>query len=207
MTNNLEQVLDKLFKTADGPYFEDMWLSLENDLSSFDSFTPSDYVDAPSSSSSSEGNNPENAPKLDSQTYEDLLQIQLAPPPSNDQLRSSNRQERIQAIRELYNKTPTIINGSVDRLTKIADRLYSKGYVKEGNFISAAIDKAIQEDFSYVSEEDDRFKSLNVSRDKESNDVVAVVEISDKTDKGTITRHKTFDNVLDAIKYFKSEEK
>ena len=206
MTNHLEQVLDKLFKTADGPYFEDMWLSLENDLSSFDSFIPSDYVDAPSSSSSSEGdsNNP-NTPNLEPQTYEDLLQVQLAPPPSNDQLRSPDRKERIQAIRELYNKTPTIINGSVDRLTKIAERLYNKGYVKEGNFISAAIDKAIQEDFSYVSEEDDRFKSLNVSRDKESNDVVATVEISDKTDKGTITRHKTFDNVLDAIKYFKSE--
>ena len=119
-------------------YFEDMWLSLENELSSFDSFVPSDYVSAPSSSTSLD------SPSSDTSTspaplssYEELLELQNTSIPDNSQLRSKNRKERIEAIRDLYNKTPMTFNTA--RLEQVAKNLYKKGYVKQANEIMEKI--------------------------------------------------------------------
>lgn len=183
-------------------YFEDMWLSLEKELSSFDSYSPSEFVSSPSSSSDNPNSpNNINTTNLDHQTYEDLLEIQLAPPPSNDKLRSSDRKERIQAIRELYNKTPTIINGSsLASLHKTACSLYKKGFIKQANNLLKTAESSL-ESFSYLTEDDNGYRALSYG--EVDNKTIASVEFTDNNGETTIGE---FDNLLDAIKFFKSKE-
>lgn len=107
-------------------YFEDMWLALEQEVSNYDNYHP-DY------SSYETPLNPDSQQQevhLENQTYEDLLEIQKAPPPEHDKLRAKDRKERIEAVKELYNRAPTIINA---KIRDIANQLYKKGFVKQGN--------------------------------------------------------------------------
>lgn len=185
-------------------YFEDMWLALEKELSSFDSFIPNEHVSSPSSSiENTNSPNSINTTNLDPQTYEDLLEIQLAPNPSNDKLRSPDRKERIDAIRELYNKTTTIINGSsLASLHKTACSLYKKGNVRAANNLIRAAESTLESDFTYITSDNESSRSLVV--ESQYGEVLATVEITDNTDKSTMTTRKEFNNLLDAIKYFKS---
>lgn len=120
-------------------YFEDMWIGLENELKNYDSFSPgSDMQQSQPHPETAQENSEAN---LGPETYEDLLNQQNAPIPSKDRLRNHNRAERIQAIKELYNKTPTIINwASVDRIRRVAAGMYRVGLVKEANEIIEKID-------------------------------------------------------------------
>ena len=120
-------------------YFEDMWIGLESELEQFDSYAPDNHFVDQEAPSSTENLNHDN-PHFEAQTYETLINNKNAPDPTHEQLRSTNRKERIQAIKELYNKEPTIINwASVEKLHKTASRLYRKGFVKEGNSIMSQI--------------------------------------------------------------------
>lgn len=125
-------------------HFDDMWLALEQELTQFDSFNPSEFSSSQSgnsSSSSSDALNPSNNSSqnnLQHSTYEELLQLRDQPNPSSERLHSDSRQERITAIKELYNKSPTIIYAKLER---VADNLYKKGLVKQGNSIKNLMDK------------------------------------------------------------------
>lgn len=125
-------------------YFEDMWLDLEKELSSYDSYSNdfSNYNSMSTSPQLEEGFD-SSTTEVSPQTYENLLQTQEAPNPSRERLHSSSREERIQAIKELYNKVPTIINGniSVERITKIANGLSRIGLVKQSNDLITQLDQ------------------------------------------------------------------
>jgi hypothetical protein len=133
-------------------YFEDMWLGIQDELSSYDSFSPSEYIDHQSTSSSPEhGSAGNNTSDMSPSTYERLLEIQKTPNPSHDRMRSPDRKERIEAIRELYNKTTTILNASSnDTLKKVANRLYRAGLVKQANaLVEKVIDKHVEQDMEF----------------------------------------------------------
>lgn len=182
-------------------YFEDMWLALEQELSSFDSFSPNEHVSHPSTSSDP---NATDSPQgnLEPATYEQLLEMKKLPNPSHDRLRSNDRKERIEAVKELYNKVPTIINAtSIVRLHKTASILYKKGFVKQANDLVEKIDQSVSQHFSYVAEDGDNYKTL--SYDKKDGDKDIVVEVIDKQDKKSIKEE--FANLSDAIRFFMKE--
>jgi hypothetical protein len=119
-------------------YFEDFWLGMQSELKDFDNINSNDFLShEPSSDSNIDAQQPENTVNLEPQTYEALLNDISAPNPNRERLRSTDRSERIQAIRELYNKEPTILNA---KLRHIATNLYKKGYTIQGNQLNILVD-------------------------------------------------------------------
>lgn len=136
-------------------FFEDMWLSMENSLKEFDSYTPgNEFQQQPLAPDQQQSDQQIN---IDPQTYEDLLERQHAPQPSKERLRNHSLQERIKAVRELYNQTPTIINwASIDRIKRVADGMYKIGLVKEANEIVEKIEaerKVQEKQFNWHAQE------------------------------------------------------
>lgn len=182
-------------------YFEDMWLAVENELSSFDSFKPSEYSSQPASSENIDSQNGPGGTNLEPSTYEELLQLRNEPAPSDDKLRSRDRATRIEAVRELYNKFPTIINGSsLARLHKTASILYKRGLIRQADSLLKAANKTMDENFSYVIESDEGFKIL--SYENELGRIIASVEVTDKYSNTSMVEE--FDNLLEAVKCFKN---
>lgn len=133
-------------------FFDDMWLSLESDLTSYDSFIgDSDWLNInPQTPENSDGmvqNITTNAPNIEPQKYEDLIERTISPP-RIDNPHGKTLQERIHAIKEIYNLIPTIINATeLARLHKTANTLYKKGMVKAGNQIMEKSEREIQKGF------------------------------------------------------------
>jgi hypothetical protein len=128
---------------SDTQYFEDMWIALENELSSFDNYSPS----TTNFSGSNQNQNTSPNSNLDSmnvepQTYEQLLNQISQPEPTSEQLSSGSRQERIDAVKQLYNKQPFILYAKIE---KVATSLYKAGKVKEANSLLEAVDFLIQQ--------------------------------------------------------------
>ena len=192
----------------DGQYFNDMWYALEQELSQYDSYiSDHDWMD----SNTGGGNmhdtgfgGPTDESNLTPETYEELIQqMTHKDGPSREELRSKSRSERIQAVRELYNMMPTIVNASsVATLHKVASKLYKSGNVKQANKIMANTSKVFKS-FIYQENSDNRDKTIQISA---GTDTDAVVTIVDRTEKDTIVREKHFDNALDAVKFYLREE-
>lgn len=188
-------------------YFDDMWLALDQELTHFDNYLgDKDWMSStssPESTPTSPGSDSSGV-NLSPQTYDQLISQHDAPPPSNDQLRSRSRAERIEAVRQLYNKMPTIINAhSVATLHKVASQLYRKGYVGAANKILANEHAVFNKDMTYVEDDPDFTKSLEITRGDNKSRVSISVE-----DKATgKTYEKSFDNVLDAVKFLMKQDK
>lgn len=185
-------------------YFDDMWLSLEQELTGFDNYiTDKDWMSSNVSNTPSAGemrNDPFNEPldrtPLTPQTYEELL---LDSQPDAQNLHSKSRSERIEAVRQLYNQIPTIINASsFAESHRVANRLYRAGKVKEANYIVAEVDKTISKSFTYIEDSPTHSKTLEASEN--NGDRQITIEITDKEAKSHISR--TFDNTLEAVKFF-----
>ena len=184
-------------------YFEDYWVELSRELDKFDSYDSSpDFRDRGSDpQAGGEGGSADQASQVDPKTYENLVQLQEGPAPTNDQLRSTNRQERIQAVKNFYNATPTILNASsVLSLCKSADRLYKKGLVKQANQLIDVIEKSSQ-NATYKLETPSVYKILKSQQD--GNDKQITVTTINKDDKSAET--KSFEDFQDALAVFKSE--
>ena len=124
---------------TDTKYFEDMWLALDNDLKEFNSYK-NDFMSFDNNYNNDSQDNiqqqQQQQTNLDPQTYEQLLEVQNSPTPSREQYHSDDIQERIQAVRQYYNQNPgTFSWASLTKLKKVADDLYKKGLVKQGNQI------------------------------------------------------------------------
>ena len=136
-------------------------------------------------------------------TYEDILEMRREPLPSQDKLRSRDRQERIDAVRELYNKVPTIISGgSCYRIRKTAERLYRQGLVRHANKMMEVLEDTANSHFSYVQDNESNYKIL--SSDESDGEKDITVEIVDKDQKDSIK--KEFNSLSEAIDFFKDEE-
>lgn len=186
-------------------YFDDMWLSLEQELTGFDNYiSDKDWMSSSAPNTPSAGemrNDPFNEPldraPLTPQTYEELLLLDQ--PPDSQNLHSKSRSERIEAVRQLYNQIPTIINASsFAESHRVANRLYRIGKVKEANFIVAEVDKTISKSFTYIEDSPTHSKALEASEN--DGDKQITIEITDKETKSRIVR--TFDNTLEAVKFF-----
>ena len=128
---------------SDTKYFEDMWLALDNDLKEFDSYK-NDFTSI-DNNSNSQNNSQQPQANLDAKTYEQLMENQNQPEPSKEQYHSNNMQERIDAVRQYYNQNPgTFSWASLVKLKKVADNLYKKGFVKQGNQIVKVIKSNIK---------------------------------------------------------------
>ena len=125
---------------SDPNYFEDMWLEFENELSSYDSgYSFQDYGNEKSEMNSDSAN-------IEPSTYETLLDARNAPEPSRERLHSSNLQERIEAIKEHYNKHPFISSASFKgKLSKVAEKFCKQGKVALGNKIADIVDQFDQD--------------------------------------------------------------
>jgi hypothetical protein len=213
-------------------YFEDAWLALETQLSEFDSFLSgpkNEFSSSPlSNSSNNDTTNPANSTQLQPSTYERLLEIENMPPPSDDRLHSSDRKERIQAVRELYNKTTTIINShsiSPLRIRKVAFQLKLLGLDDEAIQLQKiakaqnlkliarrlahkglvkqanSLEEVVNKHFSYSHETDDIYKTLTF--DQQNDDKEFKVNLVDKNTNDSIAEE--FDSLEDAIEFFKSK--
>jgi len=184
-------------------YFNDMWLNLEEELSSYDTFiNDNEWMSQTTSPENSESVNPEknlDTPNLSIETYEDLLSSNREGP-SMSELRSQNRGDRIKAVREFYNQAPTIINAeSITRLKTIADNLYRFGKVKQANSMMDKINSAFENSI-WVEQTPTGEKSLTIT--KEAGIVEARVLIEESDSNFVVDIEKTFDNVLDAIGFY-----
>lgn len=186
-------------------YFDDMWLTLEQELTGFDNYiTDKDWIASTNSATPSAGempndpfNEPTNQVTLTPQTYEDLLQLNQEP--DTDRLHSKSRSERIEAVRQLYNQIPTIINASsFAESHRVANRLYKAGKIREANHIVAQVDKTIHKSFTYIEDTPTHNKALEAHSENGAN--LITITIADKEDKSHMS--KTFDNTLEAIKFF-----
>ena len=185
-------------------YFDDMWFALEQELSTQDNYlSDQDWLSNAPSSTMSDGemradpfNEPQDKSILAPATYEEFLNIKE---PTNDQLRSKSRTERIEAVRQLYNQIPTIINASaLANAHRVANKLYRTGKVREANKLVAEAEKTINKSFTYIDSDDTYEKSIDVHSN--NGELTANVQIVDKLDDSTI--RKTFSNVLEAVKFF-----
>lgn len=186
-------------------FFDDMWLTLEKDLSSFDNFIDDrDWMNAGASDSSQmtenqmtpDSMNPQ--PNIEPQTYENLLMNSISPQRVENPYGKS-LQERIQAIKEIYNQIPTIINArEFARLHKTAGQLYKKGKVKEGNRVIKASEEQIHESFVITETNDDVSKTLEYA--KNNGEIQAIVTKENINDKERNSTMRTYDNFYQALK-------
>lgn len=182
----------------DGKYFEDYWLEIQRELDMFDSPNPaSDF-----GSSQGPSTNPdslENDGIIEPNTYEKLTEMQDKNP-TNDQMRAKSRADRINAVRDFYNREPTIINAnSIYKLHKTADKLYKKGFVKQANELVETAE-SLRKHFSLVEENDDTYKHLKVHT--ENGGETILVTVVDKNDQ-SVEEHE-FDDLNEAINFFES---
>jgi hypothetical protein len=213
-------------------YFEDAWLALETQLSEFDSFLSgpkNEFSSSPlSSNPNNDTTNPTNNMQSQPSTYERLLEIENMPPPSDDRLHSSDRKERIQAVRELYNKTTTIINShsiSPLRMRKVAIQLKLLGLDSEARQLQKSaraqnlqllarrlankglvkqanhLEDVLTKHFSYSQETDNIYKTLTF--DQQDDEKEFIVNLVDKNTNDSIAEE--FDSLEEAIKFFKSK--
>lgn len=130
-------------------YFEDMWLALESELSTYDNYDSNSNYQSSESPLGTE--DPIQESQLEPQTYEDLLEV-AKKAPEHSQLRSPNRKERTEAVKEFYNRTPTILNA---KLKEVAESLYKKGFVRQGNSLMKIVGKTdIDQDIPILGEYD-----------------------------------------------------
>jgi len=182
----------------DGKYFEDYWLEIQRELEQYDTHSPSSDFDSGNSMSQNPDSLEDDTIQPD--TYENLMDSQDKAPPTNDQMRASSRQDRIDAVRDFYNLAPTIINAkSIYKLHKTANRLYSKGYVKQANELVETAD-SLKKHFSLVEENDDFYKHLVVNQDDGQETII--VTAFNKNDE--TTNHHEFNDLKEAVKFFKS---
>lgn len=182
-------------------YFEDAWLELENELSSFQTYQPSSYQNYQSNSSSQENLGDFNETNLDFKTYEQLLTTHHEPT-DNEVHSLTTREDRIQAVKDYYNQNPFTIYA---KLNKIASGLYKKGMVRQGNRIldkgfetfGHILEKALEKNLAYSKKIGDETRTLTYNQ--EDSERVYVVSIS-KEQGPTITG--TFDNLQDALEMF-----
>ena len=180
---------------SDTKYFEDMWLGLEEELSSFDNYAPTN--DFSQQSSSGLPANSLDSPNLEPQTYEQLLSQDNLPEPTNESLHSGSRQERIEAIKQLYNKTPFILYAKVE---KIASNLYKKGKVKLANEILESTKKTLSKHLSYVIEDEKLYSTLSFDS-KNGDDSITVKVIDKETNEVSV---EEFDSLSEAMTYLKN---
>jgi len=186
-------------------HFDDMWLALDNELTSFDTYlSDKDWMSTNNSSSSASplpsSSQDINTPNLSPQSYDNLLQTLSAPDPSFNELHSKSRSERIEAVKQFYNKMPTIINASsLARLHTVASRLYKSGKVKAANSLTACENKLVKQhsQTSVRLDDADFFKELMISQKDDSVRVTLVVQNKATGDSYT----KNFDNLLEAAKF------
>ena len=182
----------------DGKYFEDYWLEIERELNNFDSPNPaSDFGSG--TNTSMDPDSLENDNIIEPDTYEKLTEMQDKNP-TNDQMRAKNRADRIQAVRDFYNREPTIINAStIYKLHKTANKLYNKGFVKQANELVESA-KSLRKHFSLVEETDRVYKHLKVHAENGSKVIlVTAVNKSDLT-----VEECEFENLEQAINFFES---
>lgn len=176
-------------------YFEDMWLDLSADLDKFDNFSSSEFnfINDSSQQSTSEDKTFKDQ-DLPAQTYEQLLNLQNSPDPSYQETHSTDFKERIEAIRQLYNKNPVLLNAStISRLRKVASNLSKKGLVKQANQISNF--KA--RNLTFRSNKDGIDKVFNYVENVGGEKYVTVNISTDNYDYS-----QDFDNVEEAISFF-----
>lgn len=188
---------------SDGKYFNDMWLALEKELGGFDSYIKdTDWMNSNSSESGSDSSPQQELENnnLSVETYEQLLNLSHDDP-SSQALRSKSRSERIEAVRQLYNQVPTIINASsIVRLQKVVKSLYRTGAVKAANALTDKINQSFQE-VQLTEEVDSGSKSLDVAND--NGNLTATVHVDQRNDNGkSISIEKTFDNIVDALEFY-----
>jgi hypothetical protein len=213
-------------------YFEDAFLALETQLSEFDSFLSgpkNEFLSSPlSNNSNNDTTNPTNNTQLQPATYEKLLEIENLPPPSDDRLHSPDRKERIQAVRELYNKTTTILNShsiSPLRMRKVAMQLKLLGLENEARQLRESartqnlhllarrlahkglvkqandLESVLTKHFSYSQETDNIYKTLTF--DQQDDEKEFNVNLVDKNTNDSIAEE--FDSLEEAIQFFKSK--
>ena len=210
-------------------YFEDMWLALEEQLSEYSNYSPSNSSpnsDGTQDSSSYSSTNQSTdflaqQPHL-TNTYEKLLDLQNVNP-SDQQLHSPNLQDRINAVRDIYNKETTIIVGRVNNLSnkikrlssmlqknnankipaiittyKVAKNLYLKGKVAEGNRLLYTAEKLLAENFSYSVDDGSIMKRIEYNKNPNTTTQIRV-QITDKQSRTDLS--KQFDNISEALDF------
>lgn len=179
-------------------YFEDMWLSLEKELSQYDSFTSSSSFTnnnssyTPSNSGQSSDFLAQIPPNIN--TYESLLRS-TTPEPTTQQLHSSNLQDRIDAVRDMYNKQTTII---VAKTLNYVNKLSKSGRSDLSNKLAKTFHQ-FSKIFSYSKEDDTYQKSLSYSRSSSSPKTLSV-SVTNKKFKNSI--NKQFEDLEEAVEFF-----
>lgn len=179
---------------------DDMWFALEQELTNFDSYiSDKDWISTPSQQSPVTKDSPDSLEmNVGSDTYEQLMYPEKFEE-SVDQIRLKSRQDRIEAIKQLYNQVPTIISASsLAKTHRIVNSLYKKGKIRQANKILQQAENLSQQSFIYIDETPEIQKTLQV--EKQQDDSIISVEVWDKKENDKIV--KTFESLLDAIKYF-----
>lgn len=180
---------------SDTQYFEDMWVALENELSTFDNHVPTSS-DFQSQQSSSPLSNSLDSPNLEPQTYEQLLSQDNLPNPSEESLHSTSRQERIEAIKQLYNKTPFMLYAKVE---KVALNLYKKGKVKQANDLMSKTKETLSRHLSYAIEDEKTYTTLSFDQ-KNGDESIAVKVINKETNELSTHEFETLSEAMDYLK-------
>lgn len=180
-------------------YFEDMWIALEKQLAEYDSFTPSTSINVETNPSSGIFNNTQSSDFLaqsptNSNTYESLLNLNT-PEPTAQQLHSPNLQDRINAVRDIYNKQTTII---VAKMLDYSNKLNKLGKYSLSKKLATTIHQ-YSKNFSYSKDDDKYNKTFTYSVASSSPKTISV-SINDKKSKNSI--NKQFENLEQALEFF-----